>query len=154
MEQSLIMAAAAAIQELDGYEPEELYAELEIRRRAIVANPKVAGSFDVAGEYRSVVGDSLELLSSLGKNFFGKFSRDCFQLACGDDQDSAEIRGQLWHAFTDQSNFAVLLAAAAVAYGGWSPALATVGALLVTKLIVKNAKEALCEEWRKKLPVA
>lgn len=154
MEQSLIAAAANAVQELADYEPEELFAELEIRRRAIVADPKVAGAFDVTGEYRSVVADSLEVLSNLGKSFFARFSRDCYQLACGDDKDSTEIRGQLLRAFTDQSNFAALLAAAAVAYLGWSPALAAVGALLVTKLIVKNAKETICEEWRKKLPVA
>ena len=43
MEQSLIDAAESAVEELSDYEPEELFAELEIRRRAIVSNPKVAG---------------------------------------------------------------------------------------------------------------
>jgi hypothetical protein len=31
------------------------------------------------------------------------------------------------------------------------PALATVLALLVSKLILKNAKEAICDEWKASL---
>jgi hypothetical protein len=36
-----------------GYKLEELYAELEIRRRAIVDDPRVDDTFDVVREYRS-----------------------------------------------------------------------------------------------------
>jgi divalent metal cation (Fe/Co/Zn/Cd) transporter len=90
----------------------------------------------------------------MGQKFFARFSRDAFYLVCGDDVDSKSVRDQLLHALTDQSSFAALLAVAAVTYLGWSPALAAVGAMLITNLVVKNAKETLCEEWRTKLTIA
>lgn len=154
MERNLISKAEAAILELADYEPEELFAELEIRRRTIAANPILAGSFEVVGEYRSVVSEPLETLSSLGRKFFQRFSRDAYNLLCGDDSQSSETRQQILGAITNQTSFATLLAGAAVAYLGWSPALAAVCAMLVTKLIVKNAKDTLCEEWRNALSVA
>jgi hypothetical protein len=153
MDQNLISKAEVAIRELADYEPEELFAELEIRRRTIAANPTLAGSFEVVGEYRSVVNDSIETLSLLGRKFFQRFSRDAYQLLCGEDSQSAETRQQILRSITNQTTFATLLAGAAVAHLGWSPALAAVCAMLVTKLIVKNAKDTLCEEWRKALSV-
>ena len=125
---------------------------LEIRRRAIAGDPQLAGSFDMTGEYRSVVNESLEVLQRMGKTFFASFSRDSYQLVCGRDKESATTRTQILQAITDQASVSTLLAAAAVFYFGCSPAIATVGAVLVSKLILKNAKGAVGEEWRKSLP--
>ncbi len=154
MHESLLSQATAAIVELANYEPEQLYAELELRRRAIVDNPSAAGSFDQAADERSVIQESAQSLSRLGQRFFARFNRDAYQLACGDDIDSTGALTELLRASSGSSTFAALLATEAVAHLGWSPALATVGALIVTKLVLKNAERTLCDEWRQKLPLA
>jgi hypothetical protein len=151
MNEVLLVQAAPAIEEISHLEPDELFAELEIRRRAIASDPQLAGSFDMTSEYRSVVSENLDVLRRMGKSFFAGFSRDAYQLVCGDDKDSATTRTQILRAITDHASVSTLLAAAAVFYWGCSPALATVGAVLVSKLILKNAKGAVCEEWRKSL---
>lgn len=151
MNEVLLAQATSAVQEISDLEPDELFAELEIRRRAIASDPQLAGSFDMASEYRSAVSDSLDVLQRMGRSFFVSFSRDAYRLVCGDDKESESTRAQILKVVTDQSSVSTLLAAAAVFYFGCSPAIATVGAVLVSKLILKNAKGAVCEEWRKSL---
>ena len=83
MNEVLLAQATSAVQEISDLEPDELFAELEIRRRAIASDPQLVGSFDMASEYRSAVSDSLDVLQRMGRSFFVSFSRDAYQLVCG-----------------------------------------------------------------------
>ena len=70
MNDGLLAQATSAVNEISQFEPDELFTELEIRRRAIASDPQLAGSFDLTGEYRSVVTESLDVLQRMGKSPF------------------------------------------------------------------------------------
>jgi hypothetical protein len=143
--------AVQAVEELLEYEPDQLFAELEIRRRAILDDPALAGSFAPAGTHRSVVSDSLDDLREFGRRFFDRVSRDAHALVCGKDPENAQVRQDLFKALTSRTTFAAALSAALVAYLGLAPALAAVAATLVARLFVNNAHEVMCEMWTERL---
>jgi hypothetical protein len=143
--------AAQAVEELLEYEPDQLFAELEIRRRAILDHPAQAGSFAPAGTHRSVVSDSLDELREFGRRFFARVSRDAHALVCGRDPENSQVRQDLLKALTSRATFAAALSAALVAYAGLAPALAAVAATLVARLFVNNAHEVMCEMWTERL---
>lgn len=143
--------AVRAVEELLEYEPDQLFAELEIRRRAIVDDPAQAGSFAPASAHRSVVSDSLDELREFGSRFFDRVSRDAHAMVCGKDPENSQVRQDLLNALTSRATFAAALSAALVAYVGMAPALAAVAAVLVARLFVNNAHEVMCEMWTERL---
>ena len=143
--------ASAAVDELLDYDPDRLFAELEIRRRAILDDPAQAGSYAAAGTYRSVASESLDELREFGRRFFGRVSRDAHALVCGKDPENSQVRQDLLKALTSRATFAAALSAALVAYLGLAPALAAVVATLVARLFVNNAHEVMCEMWSEHL---
>ena len=146
--------ARRAVEDLLDSEPDQLFAELELRRRAILANPAEAGSFEPAGAYRAVVNVPLEELRDFGRRFFDRVSRDLYQLLCGDDAENAQTRQTLFQALTSRATFAAALSGVLVAHLGMAPALAAVLAALVVRLFANNAHQVACEMWRERLAVA
>jgi hypothetical protein len=154
MTDGLEAQAAAAAREIIDLDVDQLYGELEIRRRMLADDARIAGSFDVVGEERASVSASLTVLSRMGRDFFGRLNRDLYDIVCGAGKDSADIRSKVLKLITDDVSVTAYLATCAVVYLGIAPPIATVLAVLVTKLILKNAKETICAEWKASLSVA
>jgi hypothetical protein len=55
------------------------------------------------------------------------------------------------HLITRNESVAAYLAAIAATHGISFPAVAAVGAVLVSKLVFDNLRGAICAEWRKQL---
>lgn len=151
MREELIAQAAAAVREIVNFDVGQLYGELEIRRRMLADDPQIAGSFDVVGEERASFAESVAVLSRMGRDFFARFNRDLYGVVCGASKDAKDIRAKVLGAMTDEVSVTAYLATCAVVYLGVAPAIATVVAVLVNKLVLKNAKETLCAEWKESL---
>jgi hypothetical protein len=87
----------------------------------------------------------------MGRDFFARFNKDLYSIVCGESKDAKDIRAKVLNLITDEVSVTAYLASCAVVYLGIAPAIATVVAVLVTKLILKNAKETLCAEWKASL---
>jgi hypothetical protein len=148
---SLDKLASPAVEDLLDYEPDQLFAELEIRRRTILDDPAQAGSFAPAGTHRAFTDESLDELREFGRRFFKRFSRDAYGPVCGSDAENAEVRQSLLSAVTSKTTFAAVLAGVLVAKLGLAPALAAVVAALVVRLFVNNAHEVMCEMWHERI---
>ena len=70
---NLEKSALPAVENLLDATPDDLFAELELRRRLIEEHPRTAGSFEAASEYRSVVDVPVAQLTEFGRRFFGAF---------------------------------------------------------------------------------
>ena len=145
--------AQPAMEKLLQSDPDQLYAELGLRRKAIEDDPSRAGSFDVTVPYDAPFAGPLDVLKEFGQNFFRRFSRDVYGLVCGGDEENAAERQKLVDAFgLGKTTFAAALAALLVSSFGWAPAIAAVVAALVAKLFLRNAYGAMCDVWKTKLP--
>jgi hypothetical protein len=151
---NLEKTALPAVESLLDAAPDELFAELELRRRLIVEQPRTAGSFEAATEYRSVVDLPVAQLAEFGRRFFARFSRDMHELVCGADPSNAQVRTDLRSALTSKPTFAAALACVLVSHFGTAPALAAVLAALVVRLFFDNALHVLCEMWSESLSKA
>jgi hypothetical protein len=76
MQEKRIDEATAAARELIDFDVEQLFGELEIRRRMLADDPRIAGSFDLVGERRASIAESIALLSRLGRAFFARLNQD------------------------------------------------------------------------------
>jgi hypothetical protein len=151
---SLDKTALPAVEYLLEASPDELFAELELRRLSIAEQPRTAGSFDAASQYRAVVNLPVAQLTEFGRRFFARFSRDLHDLVCGSDLANAEVRKDLQSSLTSKSTFAAAVAGVLVFHFGIAPALAAVVAALVVRLFVDNALHVLCEMWGESLSKA
>jgi hypothetical protein len=147
-------AALPAVEALLEAAPDELFAELELRRRSIVEYPRMAGSFEAESQYRSVIDLPIAELTEFGRRFFERFSRDMHDLICGTDTTNTQVRRDLQSALTSKATFAAVLAGVLVAHLGVAPALAAVLAALVVRLFLDNALHVLCEMWSESLSKA
>jgi hypothetical protein len=134
-------------------EPDQLYAELGLRRKAIDADPSQAGLFETTATYDAPFAGPLDALKEFGKDFFDRVSKDVYELVCGTDANDKDEREKLGKAFgMGKAAFASSLAAICVSSFGWAPAIAVVVATLVVKLFLNNAYDAMCQVWKKRLP--
>lgn len=144
-------SALPAVENLIDASPEELFSELELRRRLIAEQPRSAGSFDAESEYRANLESLPKELSEFGRRFFQRFSRDVYDLLCGSDSTNADTRNALLQAMTSKPTFAAALAAVLVSQLGVAPALAAVLAALVVRLFIDNAMHVLCGMWKESI---
>lgn len=132
---------AAEVAALLEYEPDLLFAELEIRRREIADDPALAADFAPAGARRSVVVAPLDELRDAGRALFASASPGAHRLVCGGGKDVAPRAGG------GRAAFAAALADALAASGASPPALAAVVAALAARLFVDDAGEVMCAAW-------
>jgi hypothetical protein len=145
--------ATPAIQKLEQSEPDQLYAELGFRLKAILNEPAEAGKFEMTATYDAEFAGPLDVLREIGQRFFARVSRDAYALVCGADQQNADERKKVLEAFDlGGTAVAAALVAAFVGTFGWAPAVATVVAALIMRLFFKNAYIATCEVWKNNLP--
>lgn len=145
--------ARDAVTKLLEADPDQLFAELGIRQKAIASNASVAGSFDPTVTYDAKTMGPMDVMKDFGRSFFKRVNRDVYGLVCGTDEAFADERKKLADAIsTGQTAFATVLATACVAWFGWAPAIAAVIAALVVKLFFRSAQGAMCDVWKGKLP--
>jgi len=151
---SLQARAEPALQKLLQSDPDQLYAELGLRQKAIENDETQAGLFEITATYDAPFAGPLDSLREFGQNFFRRVSKDVYDLVCGNDPNNAGERKRLMDAFGGgRTTFAAALAAVLVSSFGWAPAIAAVVAALVVKLFLKNAYGAMCDVWKNHLPV-
>ena len=145
--------ARPALEKLLQSDPDQLFAELGLRQKAIENDPTQAGLFETTATYDASFAGPLDDLKEFGKRFFDRVSKDLYNIVCGTDAEDAAERKKLLDAFgLGGTAFAGALAALLVGSFGWAPAISAVVAALVVKLFFKNAHEAMCEVWKKHLP--
>jgi uncharacterized membrane protein YdfJ with MMPL/SSD domain len=146
--------AQPALEKLLQSDPDQLYAELGLRQKAILADPRQAAMFETTATYDADFAGPLDALKDFGRRFFNRFSNDAYALVCGADQENSEERKKLLDAFGGgQTAFAAALTAALMSWFGWAPAIAAVMAALIVKLFFKNAYIAMCAVWKQRLPL-
>jgi hypothetical protein len=136
---------AAEVAALLEYEPDLLFAELEIRRREIEDDPALAADFAPAGARRSVVVAPLDDLRDAGRALFARASPGAHRLVCGGGKNAARL--EMPRSAGGRAAFAAALADALAASGGPPPALAAVVAALAARLFVSDAGEVMCAAW-------
>jgi predicted secreted protein len=145
--------AQPALEKLLQSDPDQLYAELGLRQKAIVDDPAEAGRFETTATYEAEFAGPLDVLKELGQSFFKNVSKNAYDLVCGDDEANAAARQKLAKAFNSgETVFASTLAALMVTSFGLAPAIAAVVAALVVKLFLKSAYGAMCSVWKAHLP--
>jgi hypothetical protein len=145
--------AEPALNKLLQSEPDQLFAELGLRRLAILDDPTQAGMFETSATFDAPFAGPLDVMRDFGRKFFDRFSKDAYQLVCGADAQNSEERNKLLDAFGGgKAAFAAALSAALVSWFGWAPAIAAVVAALIIRLFFKNAYGAMCEVWKERLP--
>lgn len=145
--------AQSALEKLLQSDPDQLYAELGLRQKAIQADPNQAGMFETTATYDAEFAGPLDALKDFGRRFFNRFSNDAYSLVCGTDQENSQERKNLLDAFGGgPTAFAAALTAALMSWFGWAPAIAAVVAALIVKLFFKNAYGAMCDVWKQRLP--
>jgi hypothetical protein len=149
---SLEDQAQPALERLLQSEPDQLFAELGLRQKAIENDPAQAGLFETTATYDAPFAGPLDALKEFGQRFFDRVNKDVYNLVCGDDRENAAERKKLLDALgLGDVAFAGVLTSVLVSSFGWAPAIATVVAALVVKLFFKNAHAAMCEVWKKRL---
>lgn len=144
--------AIPAMEKLLQSEPDQLFLELGLRRKAVESDPMQAGLFQTTATYDADFAGPLDALRDFGQEFFKRVSKDVFNLVCSEDSENSGQRKKLLEAFGDgKTTFAAALAALCVSWFGWAPAIAAVVAALVVKLFLNNAYIAMCEVWKKNL---
>jgi uncharacterized membrane protein YdfJ with MMPL/SSD domain len=147
--------AKPALERLLQAEPDQLFAELGLRQKAIENDPAQAGLFEPAATYDASFAGPLDILKEFGQDFFGRVNMDLYSLVCGDDAKFASDRKKLVDALgLGDVAFAGALTAVLITSFGLAPAIATVVAALVVKLFFKNALAAMCAVWKKRLPAS
>jgi hypothetical protein len=145
--------AKAAVEKLLESPDDQLFIELGLRRKAIDADPAVAGQFDPELSYDADFAGPLDVLKEFGQRYFDKVNKQVYELVCGNTKDNEQDRSNLRQAFgLDKTTFAAMLAAALVSSFGWAPAIAAVVAALVVKLFFRSGYEIACQMWKEKLP--
>jgi hypothetical protein len=145
--------AQPALERLLQSEPDQLFAELGLRQKAIENDPTQAGLFETTATYDAPFAGPLDDLKEIGQRFFDRVSKDVYNLVCGDDADSAAERKKVLDALgLGGAAFAGALTAVLISWFAWAPAIASVVAALVVKLFFNNAQAAMCEVWKKRLP--
>jgi hypothetical protein len=145
--------ALPAVKKLLQSPEDQLYAELGLRRKAILEDPLQAGHFDTEATFDAPFAGPLDTLKEFGQRYFKRVSKDAYSLVCGQDNASAEDRNKLRQAFgLDHATFAAVLAGALVSWFGWAPAIAAVIAVLIVKLFFKSGYDVACQLWKEKLP--
>ena len=151
--ENLQKSAAPALEKLLQSNPDQLYAELGLRQKAIVNDPSQAGLFETTATYNAAFAGPLDVLKEFGQKFFSNLSGSLYNLACGTDQENDGDRKKLKDAFGGGTTvFATSLAAILVSSFGLAPAIAAVVAALAVKLFFKDAYDAMCVVWKKHLP--
>ena len=144
--------AKPALERLLQAEPDQLFAELGLRQKAIENDPTQAGLFEPTATYDAPFAGPLDVLKEFGQGFFDRVNKDLYNLVCGDDANNANERKKLLDAFgLGGVAFAGVLTSVLISSFGWAPAIATVVAALVVKLFFNNAQAAMCEVWKKHL---
>ena len=147
--------AAPAMEKLLQSDPDQLFAELGLRQKAIQADPSQAGRFETTATYQAEFAGPMDVLKQIGRSFFDRVSKDLYGIVCGSDPENTQERKQLWDAFGGgKATFAAALAAIGVSWFGWAPAISAVVAALVVKLFFKNAIDATCQVWKQHLPTS
>jgi hypothetical protein len=147
--------AQPAIEKLLQSTPDQLFAELGLRQKAIVNDPAQAGLFETTVTYDAAFAGPLDVLKEFGQKFFSRLSHDLYDLVCGDDKENAAERKKLVDALGGGTTvFASALTGILVSSFGLAPAIATVVAALVVKLFFKNAYGAMCAVWQRHLSAA
>jgi uncharacterized membrane protein YdfJ with MMPL/SSD domain len=145
--------AQPALEKLLQSDPDQLYAELGLRQKAIQVDPQQAAMFETTATYDAAFAGPLDVLKDFGRKFFNRFSKDAYALVCGTDQQNSEERKKIVEAFGGgQVAVASALTAALMSWFGWAPAIAAVIAALIVKLFFKNAHTAMCDVWKQRLP--
>ncbi len=134
-------------------DPDQLYVELGMRQKAILADPTQAGVYNPP-EYESAdFSAPLGIVKEFGQNLFNRLSKSMYQLACGDDADNKDERKKLEDAFgLGPAVFATTLATVLVSSFAIAPAIAGVVAALAVKLFGQTVYPAMCDTWKKNLP--
>jgi hypothetical protein len=144
--------AVPVVEKLLQSETDQLYAELGLRQKAIAQDPKQAGLLAPDVTYDAPFAGPLDTLRDFGQQFFERLSRDAYGLLCGSDAANADQRQKLLDAMNlGQTAFAATLVGALVGTFGLAPALASVVAALIVRLFFRNAHEAMCAVWQRRL---
>lgn len=150
---NLQKSAQPAVEKLLQSSPEQLYAELGLRQKAILNDPSQAGLFETTATYNAAFAGPLDVLREFGQQFFARLSKDLYNVVCGDDKENETERKKLMNAFGSGTTvFASALAGFLVSSFGLAPAIAAVVAALAVKLFFKDAYGAMCAVWKKHLP--
>jgi len=145
--------AVPALERLLQSEPDQLFAELGLRQKAIENDPLQAGLFETTATYDAPFAGPLDILKEFGQRFFDRVNKDLYNLICGDEAKNAAERRKLLEALgLGRLAFAGVLTSVLISSFGFAPAIATVLAALVVQLFFNNAQAAMCEVWKKRLP--
>src|SRR5690242_746099 len=91
--------AQPALEKLLQSEPDQLFAELGLRQKAIQADVTQAAMFETTATYDPEFAGPLDALKDFGRRFFNRFSKDAYALVCGNDQENSAERKKLMDAF-------------------------------------------------------
>lgn len=144
--------AKPAVAKLLQSQDDQLFIELGLRRKAIDADPAVAGEFDPELSYDADFAGPLDDLKEFGQRYFNKVNKQVYELVCGDAKEDEQNRSKLREAFgLDKTTFGAVLAGMLVSSFGWAPAIAAVVAALAVKLFFQPSHEVACQMWKEKL---
>src|SRR5690242_9664832 len=120
-------SAQPAVEKLLQSDPNQLYAELGLRQKAIQADPAQAGMLETTATFEAELAGPLDALRDIGRDFFNRVSKDAYSLVCGADKQKSGERTKVLNAFgLGPTAVAAAMSAAFVSWFGWAPAIAAV----------------------------
>ena len=132
--------------------PSSLFSELGIRSLAIEERPELAEQIEIVLEPGKYLGPAQDF-SEIGKTFFDKVNKNCYELVCSSEELNREDREKLIRALSiGPTDVALCLSTILVSYHVVAPALAGVIATLIVKICYQPACETICEFWANRLP--
>jgi len=138
--------------QLGELDEDALLTELGKRRALVKINPALTGETS-SGAFEAEELMSLKDFKALGSEFLAEWSKNAWELVCGQEKADTDDRRQILKAFSigDRAGIAAAMTAALVAFGlGY--AFAAPLAWFILRVCLQPGYEATCTVWQKHLP--